>query len=308
MMLTTLLLSLASAAQPAAAPSGLEGLEVQWSAPSSYIAGSTYPVEITIAAPAGGGVVAGWMLTPGAFTIDGQPVAAREAGEPMALPSGFTITGSVDLAPFISQSGQFKLAYAGELLGDDPFVVSVLEPAPEGLDFMTMPVEQLTDYNVVLETNRGTIVAEFWPEVAPNHVRNYLDLAYTGFYDGIIFHRVIPGFMIQGGDPTGTGTGSGPLQRRPAVRARAGRAVDGALAGPELGLLPVLRHARQVAPPRQPVQRLRQAGQRARGRRRDRQHPARSGRSPQLPPDDREGLRRHGLRQLSPNTHQRIHD
>ena len=208
MMLTTLLLSLASAAQPAAAPSGLEGLEVQWSAPSSYIAGSTYPVEITIAAPAGGGVVAGWMLTPGAFTI----VAAREAGEPMALPSGFTITGSVDLAPFISQSGQFKLAYAGELLGDDPFVVSVLELAPEGLDFMTMPVEQLTDYNVVLETNRGTIVAEFWPEVAPNHVRNYLDLAYTGFYDGIIFHRVIPGFMIQGGDPTGTGTGSGPRQ------------------------------------------------------------------------------------------------
>jgi peptidyl-prolyl cis-trans isomerase B (cyclophilin B) len=84
------------------------------------------------------------------------------------------------------------------------------QAAEKGLDFMKMPLADLAQYRVVLETNRGTLEAEMWPDVAPNHVRNFLDLAYTGFYDGKIFHRVIPGFMIQGGDPTGTGTGNGP--------------------------------------------------------------------------------------------------
>ena len=55
--------------------------------------------------------------------------------------------------------------------------------------------------------NGGKIVAELYPEVAPESVRNFISLANKGFYDGLIFHRVIPGFMIQGGDPLGTGTG-----------------------------------------------------------------------------------------------------
>jgi peptidyl-prolyl cis-trans isomerase B (cyclophilin B) len=137
-------------------------------------------------------------------------VAQRNDAEPMRLPVGFTISGSIDLAPYIKSSSSFKLAYAGELLADEPFVVEVLQPAPAGLDFMELPVDQLDDYRVLLRTNRGNMLLEFWPEAAPNHVRNFLDLAYTDFYDGIIFHRVIPGFMIQGGDPTGTGRGSGP--------------------------------------------------------------------------------------------------
>ena len=49
--------------------------------------------------------------------------------------------------------------------------------------------------------------AELYPEKAPNTVNNFISLANKGFYDGLIFHRVIPGFMIQGGDPNGTGTG-----------------------------------------------------------------------------------------------------
>ena len=53
----------------------------------------------------------------------------------------------------------------------------------------------------------GVIKAELYPEVAPNTVNNFISLIQKGFYDGIIFHRVIPGFMIQGGDPTGTGMG-----------------------------------------------------------------------------------------------------
>ena len=55
--------------------------------------------------------------------------------------------------------------------------------------------------------NGGVIKAELYPEIAPNTVNNFLYLVNNGFYDGLIFHRVIPGFMIQGGDPEGVGMG-----------------------------------------------------------------------------------------------------
>lgn len=55
--------------------------------------------------------------------------------------------------------------------------------------------------------NGKTLKAELYPEVAPNTVKNFVSLVKKGFYNGLIFHRVIPGFMIQGGDPTGTGMG-----------------------------------------------------------------------------------------------------
>jgi len=60
---------------------------------------------------------------------------------------------------------------------------------------------------VTIITNKGTIKIELYPEVAPNTVNNFISLIKKGFYDGTIFHRVIPGFMIQGGDPDGTGMG-----------------------------------------------------------------------------------------------------
>ena len=53
----------------------------------------------------------------------------------------------------------------------------------------------------------GVMKAELYPEIAPETVKNFVDLASKGFYNGLIFHRVIPGFMIQGGDPEGTGMG-----------------------------------------------------------------------------------------------------
>ena len=69
----------------------------------------------------------------------------------------------------------------------------------------------------VIKTSMGTIVFEFWPQVAPKMVANFKDLAKTHFYDGTTFHRVINGFMIQGGDPlskdadpNNDGTGNGP--------------------------------------------------------------------------------------------------
>ena len=55
--------------------------------------------------------------------------------------------------------------------------------------------------------NGMTMKGELYPDVAPNSVANFIELANSGFYDGVIFHRVIPGFMIQGGDPLGRGTG-----------------------------------------------------------------------------------------------------
>ena len=55
--------------------------------------------------------------------------------------------------------------------------------------------------------NGGVIKAELYPEIAPNTVNNFISLVKKGFYDGVCFHRVIPGFMIQGGDPEGTGLG-----------------------------------------------------------------------------------------------------
>ena len=66
----------------------------------------------------------------------------------------------------------------------------------------------------VLETAAGTMKFEFFPDKAPGHVKNFSDLAEKGFYDGTVFHRVIPGFMIQGGCPEGTGRGGPGYQIR----------------------------------------------------------------------------------------------
>lgn len=60
---------------------------------------------------------------------------------------------------------------------------------------------------VTITTNEGTIKIELYPNIAPNTVNNFISLVQKGFYNGTIFHRVIPGFMIQGGDPEGTGMG-----------------------------------------------------------------------------------------------------
>lgn len=60
---------------------------------------------------------------------------------------------------------------------------------------------------VTIQTQKGTIEIELYPEIAPNTVNNFISLIKKGFYDGTIFHRVIPCFMIQGGDPDGTGMG-----------------------------------------------------------------------------------------------------
>ncbi len=70
-----------------------------------------------------------------------------------------------------------------------------------------MEIDTTKTYNVSIVTERGTIELELYPQYAPNTVNNFVFLAKQGFYNGVIFHRVINNFMIQGGDPTGTGRG-----------------------------------------------------------------------------------------------------
>jgi peptidyl-prolyl cis-trans isomerase B (cyclophilin B) len=75
-----------------------------------------------------------------------------------------------------------------------------------------MQIDSEGTYQVKMETTRGAIELELYPEYAPKTVNNFVFLAEEGFYDGVTFHRVIDNFMIQGGDPTGTGRG-GPGYR-----------------------------------------------------------------------------------------------
>ena len=70
-----------------------------------------------------------------------------------------------------------------------------------------MTIDGAKKYRATIETSAGTMKADLLPAEAPLAVNNFVFLARDGYYDGVIFHRVIPGFMIQGGDPTGTGRG-----------------------------------------------------------------------------------------------------
>ncbi len=75
-----------------------------------------------------------------------------------------------------------------------------------------LTIDLASSYTATLTTNHGVITASLDPERAPHTVNNFVFLARDGFYDGVIFHRVVPGFVVQGGDPTGTGRG-GPGYR-----------------------------------------------------------------------------------------------
>ena len=80
-----------------------------------------------------------------------------------------------------------------------------------------MNIDEQSIYRVTLGTNKGTIVMDLDPKIAPNSVNNFVNLARDGYYTGLTFHRVVPDFVIQGGCPEGTGLhagGCGYGQRR----------------------------------------------------------------------------------------------
>ena len=178
-------------------------------APNFFVAGQPFQVRLVLEAPADGASLEGWQTTPAGFLVDGKALAEHGNESALVLGAGEKKTIEVDLSKALKAQADFELAW-GTLPGKK---VHLLEAAPKDLKFMdeaAIPATALAQYQVLLITNRGDILVEFWPDVAPNHVRNFLDLSYSGFYDGLTFHRVIPGFMIQGGDPEGMGSGGGP--------------------------------------------------------------------------------------------------
>lgn len=180
--------------------------EVTWRAPEMLIEGEPFVVSVEIKVSSDERTpYSAWLLTPAAFTFNSRPLGKKDGTTVIKLERGARLSLSYDLGPAIIESESFDghdflLGFVPDRLGK-PIEVTYLPDAEKGIDFMTLPVEQLSEYEVVLMTGRGAIRLELWPAVAPNHVRNFLDLAYTGFYDGATFHRVIPTFMIQGGRP-----------------------------------------------------------------------------------------------------------
>lgn len=87
------------------------------------------------------------------------------------------------------------------------FVLFTTGCSAAGMNDKDKGAEKMANPIAVFETNHGTFEIELFEDKAPITVKNFIDLAEKGFYDGLIFHRVIDGFMIQGGDPNGMGTG-----------------------------------------------------------------------------------------------------
>jgi len=83
-------------------------------------------------------------------------------------------------------------------------VVPVALGQPKQKTFTSEEIKKMSETKAIIETKFGNVELKFFPEVAPNHVNNFIELANKGTYDGTTFHRVIPGFMIQGGDPNST--------------------------------------------------------------------------------------------------------
>jgi len=114
---------------------------------------------------------------------------------------------------------------------------NVLPPAPSSIPLLSVTpkpsstMTNTTDTVVALNTKNGQIVLKLYADVAPNTVANFLKKTNSGFYNGLSFHRVITGFMAQGGDPLGTGIGGGTqaseINTRPFVRGTIGLARGG---------------------------------------------------------------------------------
>ncbi len=201
--------------------------KVEWTAPESFLGGGGLTVHVEIVAPKDGASLPAWMLESSAFTVNGKPLVDKRSAGTLTLLPNARLSLDLDVGPLIESckgfdGKDFKFGYGLEFVASEEKGVRFRQPADKGLDFMKIPVADLSKYRVLLQTNRGNMEVEFWPDVAPNHVRNFLDLSYTGFYNGTLFHRVGAKFMIQGGDPntkgsdvTRWGQGQGPRMLGP---------------------------------------------------------------------------------------------
>ena len=105
----------------------------------------------------------------------------------------------------VSRDAGRLLAAAGALVLGVALAMSAAaqtkKPAPKKKETKVTKPRDYAHTLAVLKTSQGDITVKFYYDKAPNHVKNFIDLAAKGFYDGTLFHRVIPGFMVQGGDP-----------------------------------------------------------------------------------------------------------
>ncbi|MDF1837300.1 MAG: peptidylprolyl isomerase [Planctomycetota bacterium] len=198
------LVSLGAAPSAALQPVLKDDVTVRVTAPKLYVEGETLLVSVRLEVKGEVPVqLESWALSASAFSINGRALGSRKGKRDLALEPGQVVETTLDLGPALTASKNwsqrdFRLTYHGQGKSE-PMEVRYFSGPEKGMNFMELPLEQLDDYQVIMVTNRGDLWLELWPDVAPNHVRNFLDLAYTGFYDGTGFHRVIPGFMIQGG-------------------------------------------------------------------------------------------------------------
>ena len=87
------------------------------------------------------------------------------------------------------------------------YFIDQLKTEDNNMEETSENFKEVLNLRAALETNMGNIMIEFYPKDAPKTVTNFIGLAKKGYYDGVSFHRVVSGFVIQGGDPTGTGAG-----------------------------------------------------------------------------------------------------
>ncbi len=97
--------------------------------------------------------------------------------------------------------GSMKLLFKSLVLCFSLLMVVTVSAEVKNKTFTKEEIKKMGETKAIIETKFGNIELKFFPDVAPNHVDNFIELAKKGFFDGTIFHRVIPGFMIQGGDP-----------------------------------------------------------------------------------------------------------
>ena len=125
----------------------------------------------------------------------------------LAIPAAFLVAALAFLAVRSGDDGD-----DGSETGATPTTAAAAGDcgAPKKLTFPTPPemaIDAAKKYTAAVETNKGNFTIELDPARAPKTVNNFVFLARRNFYDGVVFHRIIPGFVVQGGDPQGTGSG-----------------------------------------------------------------------------------------------------